>query len=146
MLLLKEVGLNYDISTVSCTYTPSVKTYNIVTENMTDYCKPIQLGNGCCIWVNERGQLGEVECIHPKLLDNGNSLYSQQSKSVDGVPSFEISSFDAEVVVEQIENGFIIWFSRRKKVEQEISQNGIGYLLSENELLGVVAKNYKIIE
>lgn len=146
MLLLKELGLYHDSSKVSCTFTPSVKTYNIVTENMTDYCKPIQLGNGCCIWVNERGQLGEVECIYPKLVDNGTSLYSQHGKSVDGVPSFEISSLNADIVVEQIENGFIIWFSRRKKVEQEVSQNGIDYLLSENELLGIVAKNCEIIE
>lgn len=131
---------------VSCTYTPSVKTYNIVTENMTDDCKPIQLGNGCCIWLNERGQLGEAECIYPKLLDNGTALYYQQGELVDGVPSFEISPFDADVVVEQIENGFIIWFSRSKQVKQEISQNRISYLLSDNELLGIVSKNFEIIE
>jgi hypothetical protein len=115
LLLLKEIGLNHDSSTVSCTYTPSVKTYNIVTENMTDDCNPIQLGNGCCIWLNERGQLGEVECIYPKLLDNGTSLYSQLGELVDGIPSFEISSFDADVVVEQIENGFIFGYQEGKR-------------------------------
>jgi hypothetical protein len=146
LLLLKEIGINHDSSKVSCTYTPSVKTYNIVTENMTDDSKPIQLGNGCCIWLNERGQLGEVECIYPKLFDNGDSFYSQLGELTVGVPSFVIASFNAEVFVEQIENGFIIWFSRRKKVEREVSQNGISYLLSENELLGLVAKDIEIID
>lgn len=142
MLILKEIGLNNDSSAVSCTFTPSVKTYNIVTDNMTDNSKPIQLGNGCCIWLNERGQLGEVECIYPKICNNEVSNYLYLGEVIDGTPIFEISSFEAEVVVEQLEDRFIIWFSTKRKVDQEVSQNGISYLFSENELLGIVAKEY----
>ncbi|MBO3284809.1 hypothetical protein JYU28_11370 [Paenibacillus polymyxa] len=63
-----------------------------------------------------------------------------------GVPYFEFASFNADVVVKQIEIGFIIWFSRSKKVEREVSQNEISYLLSENKLLGLAAKNLEIID
>ncbi|WP_068786950.1 hypothetical protein [Paenibacillus phocaensis] len=146
MLLLKEVYLNHEGSTVSCTYTPSVKTYNIITENMNDDNKPVQFGNGCCIWLNEKGQIGEAECIYPKLLDEKGSFYEQPKVLNEGTPSFIVTSFDADVTVEPIENGFIIWFTKEKRVEQEISQDRLSYLLLENKLVGLVAKNVGIIE
>ncbi|MBP1175312.1 MULTISPECIES: hypothetical protein [Paenibacillus] len=145
-MLLKEIDTNHGTSRVSCTYTPSIETYNIVTDNMTDDCKPTQLGNGCCIWLNEKGQLGEIECICPKSFKNGISTYFHLDEWIDGTPSFEISSIDGDVVIEQLEDGYIIWLSRKSNVELEVSQSGISYLLSGNKLSGIVAKKSEIIE
>ncbi|MBE7897326.1 hypothetical protein G7L40_01205 [Paenibacillus polymyxa] len=145
-MLLKEIDTNHSTSSVSCTYTPSIETYNIVTDNMTDDCKPTQLGNGCCIWLNEKGQLGEIECIYPKSFKAEISTYFHLDEWIYGTPSFEISSIDDDVVIEQIEDGYIIWLSSKSNVDLEVSQGGISYLLSGNKLSGIVAKKSEIIE
>lgn len=110
---------------------------------MTDDCKPTQLGNGCCIWLNEKGQLGEIECICPKKFKDGISTYFHLDEWIDGTPSFEISSIDGDVAIEHLEDGYIIWLSRKSNVELEVSQSGISYLLSGNKLSGIVAKKVK---
>lgn len=83
VVLLKEIDTNHGTSRVSCTYTPSIETYNIVTDNMTDDCIPTQLGNGCCIWLNgnlERlnvfvQRISKMEFQHIFILTNGLKVH-----------------------------------------------------------------------
>jgi hypothetical protein len=146
MILLKEILQEQNSSKVSCTYTPSVKTYNIVTECMSDDCKPLQLGNGICIWLDDSGRLGEVECIYPKIMEQSSFKPTFETKKLKGIPTFKTNSSGYNGCLEELEEGFTIWLSEMQKVDQEICQDKIRYLLNGEQLVGILASNFEVIE
>ncbi|UNK19513.1 hypothetical protein MNQ98_05640 [Paenibacillus sp. N3/727] len=129
----------------ACTYTPSVLTYNITTEFRMDDCKPYQIERGGCIWLNAEGAVGEVEFIYPNTLQNSNSLVVGQN--ISGIPLFEVtaSKYD-NPFIQSFEEGFLIWLKKTTEIELLISHGKIGYLISNNKLCGMLAKNPQIIE
>lgn len=133
-------------SSVNCTYTPSVQTFNITTEFMTDECKPIQLEGGGCIWININGAIGEVEFIYPNTIQKSDSFVVGQS--CNGIPLFEVTtSMYDNCYIQILEEGFLIWLKESTKIDLLISHgHQIDYLISNSELCGIFAKNSTIIE
>lgn len=128
-----------------CTYTPSVKTYNIVTDKMSDDCSPVSMTDGVCMWVDSEGALGEIECIYPRIYQN--NIVPSIDRKIVGVPLFEDNNISlSSIYIQELTEGFIIWFSDVRDIEFEVSQNNISYFITTNQLVGILAKNHQIID
>jgi hypothetical protein len=146
MIRAKEIRhIQGKILEVSSSYAASVKTYNIVTTFMSDDCKAYQIGNGICIWLDNEGRLGEIECIYPIISDVNSSVESTaEITKIEGIPLIEIVSLDSNgYVVHQTEQ-FVIWFSENQQVSHEVRQGNIRYLLSKEQIVGIVANGFEI--
>ncbi|MFD1887618.1 hypothetical protein [Paenibacillus wenxiniae] len=144
MVLNIKAILNVETEVTSL-YTPSIKTFNIVTERMSDNCLPIIIGEGICIWLTPDGALGEIECIYPNI---STDLYSPQiQQKVIGTPLFYINDIQSNgICVKEFYEGFIICFSSENEIEIEVIQGNISYFFTQNILVAIGAKRMKLIK
>lgn len=128
-----------------CTYTRPVETFNITTEYMSDDCNPYEIGSGGVIWLNAVGAMGEVEFIYPRAIHKPSIFEAKQN--INGTPLFTLTALEyAKPYIQLFEDGFIIWLQETTDIELEISYGKVSYLISNNVLCGILAKNPQIIE
>ena len=138
MLKIKNVKQSDAGFYTESSYTPSVQTYNILTEHMSDDCIPIQTECGGCIWLDNEGALGEIEFIYPKTVQG--PLLHNVGQSITGTPHFEVTDPIYESPFIQVfEGGFVIWLKEVTHIELGISNGGIIYFISNDELCGILA-------
>lgn len=136
---IKDIKTEIEIS-----FTPQVKTYNISTALMSDECKPYRIAQSTMIWITQDGYLGEIECIYTEKINKTQCKYSQVINQVNGFPQLEINTCDNEVLIQDFEGGFIIWLSRDKLINTKVSYGDLIFLLSEKELVAIVARHIMI--
>ena len=81
--LLNTIVVNTEIEV---SFTPEVKTYNIVTGFMSDNCRPFRVSEHIMIWITEEGYIGEIECIYPETVDTPLCSYSHDLSRKLGFP------------------------------------------------------------
>ncbi len=136
---IKDIKTEIEIS-----FTPQVKTYNISTALMSDECKPYRVAQSAMLWINHEGYLGEIECIYTEKVDKPQCKYSKVINQVNGFPQFEINTCDNEAYIQDFEDGFIIWLSKNKLINTKVSYGDLIFLLSEKELVAIVAMHIMI--
>ncbi len=111
---------------------------------MTDESKPIQLAGGGCIWLAADGAIGEIEFIFPKIVQKPNEIRANQY--VIGIPAFELTTpkYDNSFI-QVLEEGIIIWLNEQAEIELSIRSEHIEFLISNNQLCGVLIKDVTII-
>ncbi|MDQ1236114.1 hypothetical protein QE450_003612 [Paenibacillus sp. SORGH_AS306] len=131
----------------TCTYTPSIRTFNIVTKHMNDECIPYQIGVGICIWLNELGAMGEIELIYPKQTSKHNFFEPNSVEKIIGEPIFSVSETDYDnVTVEISQDNFVIWLKSKSEFDLKIISENIYYLFQDNKLVAIGSEFYDTIE
>jgi|LSQX01.2.fsa_nt_gb hypothetical protein len=144
--MIKIISYRTKDTNIEITYTPNVRTYNIVSGLMTDDCRPFRIAQSAMIWIDENGYIGEIECIYPIVVEDQICTFKDKVKIFDGFPAFEIPYCDNEVYIQNQVNGFIIWFSKDKEIDTIITFKQLKFLISNNELVGITCKEHEIIE
>ena len=131
---------------IELSFTPSVKTYNVVTSFMSDACKPYRVSDSTMIWLSEKGELGELECIYPTIADEPLCQFSDKLAQGNGFPRFLITSHDNDTYVQHDDDGFTVWLKRNRVIDTEILFANLIFLISEKELVAISAKKVKLVE
>lgn len=58
--MIKLITFKTEDTNIQITYTPDVRTYNVVSGLMNDECKPFKIAQSAMMWVNDKGYLGEI--------------------------------------------------------------------------------------
>jgi len=130
---------------IEVTYTPNVKTYNIVSGLMTDDCRPFRIAQSAMLWIDENGYIGEIECIYPIVVKEQICTFKDKMKTFDGFPAFEIPYCDNEVYLQNQDSGFIIWLSKDKNIDTIITFKQLRFLIANGELVGITCKKEGMI-
>ncbi|MCQ4087557.1 hypothetical protein [Saccharibacillus sp. JS10] len=139
VLKLKETRQVTKDFTHQSSYIKSVKTLNVVTEFMTDDTIPYQVPNGGCIWLNEKGIIGEIEFIHPK--ETQPNQFNIIKKLESFIPLFELDKDEYENTSLEIkENIFLVWLKKTHSIDVSISYGDVSYLISKNILCGLIIR------
>jgi hypothetical protein len=144
--MIKLRGLQSVDTTVKSTFTPEVRTYNIVSGRMSDECKPYRVAQHAMFWLDDEGFLGELECIYPKVVEQAYCHYSDTLVPRNGFPQFEVLSTDSICAVQHQGNSFTVWFSKDKTIDDEIVSENVHFLFAGDELVGIKADQISIIE
>lgn len=146
--MIKIISYRTEDTNIEITYTPDVRTYNIVSGLMTDDCRPFRIAQSAMIWIDENGYIGEIECIYPIVVEEQTCIFKDKVKTFDGFPAFEIPycGNDNEVYIQNQDSGFIIWFSKDKEIDTIIKFKQLRFLIVSNELVGITCKEHEIIE
>ncbi|MEW4370817.1 hypothetical protein [Paenibacillus kandeliae] len=129
-----------------CSYVPEVRTFNIVTEYMSDECIPYRVNTSVCVWLTATGTLGEIELIYPRQISEQIVWASSNIKTQKGRPYFKDFEYEYEnVVVEVSEEQFVIWLNNNGVIDLEVEANNILYLFNYNRLVGLCVKGYETI-
>jgi hypothetical protein len=140
--LIKIVGIQDVQTEIEATYAVEVKTYNLVTGYMSDDCQPYRVAQSAMIWLNNAGEIGEVECIYPRVVEIPPCTMSEQVEKQEGFPKLDITSEASEVCIQHQEGNFTIWFEKDKAVNSQIQAGTITFLLTEgNVLVGIICKD-----
>ncbi|MFD1988352.1 hypothetical protein ACFSGI_00025 [Paenibacillus nicotianae] len=144
LLSLKKNSL---ISKSTCTYNPSIRTFNIVTSYMNDECIPFQIGMGTCIWLNESGAMGEIELIYPIQTSKPNFFEPDTIENTIGEPSFSVSEADYDnITVEISRENFMIWLKSESEFDLKVVSENVYYLFQDKELVAIGVEAYDLIE
>jgi hypothetical protein len=146
VIMIKLRGLQSVDTTVTSTFTPEVRTYNIVSGRMSDECKPYRVAQHAMLWLDDEGFLGELECIYPQVVEQACCHHPGNLAPRSGFPQFEILSTDNICAVQHQGNSFTVWFSRDKTIDDEIMFENVHFLFAGNELVGIKADQVSIIE
>ena len=141
--LLNTIVVNTEIEV---SFTPEVKTYNIVTGFMSDNCRPFRVSVHIMIWITEEGYIGEIECIYPETVDTPLCSYSHDLSRKLGFPQIEICSCDNEAYIQHCDEGFTIWLNKEKMINKIIDCNQFLLLVSGDELVAVKTQECNIVE
>lgn len=144
--MIKIKGIKAKDTEIKISFTSQVKTYNIISGFMSDECKPYRVAQSVMIWINGDGYIGEIECIYPTNVNKTQCNYSEKVNQINGLPIIEIYSCDNEAFIQHFEGGFILWLSKDKFINTEVSFKDLTFLLSGKELVAIKANHTIIID
>jgi hypothetical protein len=144
--MIKLIAVRSEETEIQSTYTPDVRTYNIVSGLMSDDCKPYRVAQSMMIWMTESGHMGEIECIYPVAVEGQMCLFKEIVKELSGFPVFEVLCCDNEAYIQNHNNGFTLWLTKDKEVDTQIEFKQLKFLVANNELVGINCKEYVILE
>lgn len=136
---VKKVQTEVEIS-----YTPEVKTYDIMTGFMTDDCRPYKVTISTMLWIDEQGYFGEIECIYSEKVQEFLCRDACNVMEVFGFPQFEVISCDNEEYIQDFEDGYIIWLLNDKLIDTKIIYSDLIFFISDSELVGILTKHAKV--
>jgi len=141
--LIKIVGIQDVRTEIEATYTDEVKTYNLVTGYMTDSCQPYRVAQSAMIWLSGSGEIGEVECIYPSVVEDSPCRLSGKINKQEGFPKLDITLEAAsEVCIQHHEGDFTIWFAKDKVIDSQILADTVSFLVTKtHELVGINCGN-----
>ncbi len=145
-LLIKVTDIKESELTFEAKYIKEVRNYDILTNYMSDDCVPYRIHQATMLWISEAGELGEIECIYPIMVESKEPLELSGFPQKHGVPILEVvSSEDAEVWIEYQKNTFIIWLAANKSIQSCIEAANIKFLVTaESELIGILCERVTI--
>lgn len=115
------------------------RAYTIDTDLLSDSCKPYEVvRNHIMIWLDERGFLGEIECLTPTVVEKP-PCNTQGVSHQEGFPRLAILSYNNISVVQFIDDGYIIWLAEGKTVDAEIQYKTLQFFFTGDELVGIAA-------
>lgn len=144
--MIKLVGVQDINVDIKASFTPSVKTYNIVSGLMSDDCQPYRVAQSVMIWLTPEGFLGEIEAIYPPLVSYSLDESLEGIDKQRGFPLFEVGACDNDGFIQHLENGFRIWFSKEKTTSLLISYKNVDFFVAGDKLLSVAAYHTSLIE
>ncbi|MCZ4142439.1 hypothetical protein BZG17_32115, partial [Escherichia coli] len=118
-----------------------VKTYNVTTDLMSDDYLPNRIAQSAMMWLGPDGELGELECIFPKITERPCCNTVTQIETKEGFPLLEIVSNPEEVSVMHQKDGFIIWLDQTSEVNIHLSYGNVVFLLADKQLVGIDCKH-----
>lgn len=122
-----------------------VRTYNIVSNLMSDDCLAFSIGLSSIIWLTNQGFLGEIESIYPRLTDKPLCKMAMEVQRKDGVPQIDIVEGENYVSIEAGEQSYTLWLTRDKVIDLEIVCGNISFLTSKDELAAISCKEVTYI-
>jgi hypothetical protein len=115
------------------------RAYTIDTDFLSDSCKPYEVArNHTMIWLDERGFLGEIECLAPTIVQKP-PCHAQEVSHQEGFPRLAILSQNNISAVQLIDDGYIIWLEEGKMIDTEVQYKTLQFLFAGGELTGIVA-------
>ena len=144
--MIKLIGLQPITTTITSTFTPEVRTYNIVSGIMSDECKPYRVAQQAMMWLNDEGFLGELECIYPQMVEQALCRYQNDIVPQNGFPQFEVVSRDNISYVQHQGKSFCVWLDRDKTINSEVLYESIHFMFADGELVGIRADQNSVIE
>ncbi len=140
--MLKVIGIKQTNLQYEAKYIDQVKNYNILTNYMSDECKPYRIHQTAMLWIDEEGMLGEIECIYPKMVESTEMPELSGISKQQGTPIFELmSSQGIELHIQYQKNSFMIWLAEHKVIHSGIESGNIIFLITaESELIGILCE------
>ena len=137
--MIKLVGVQPIATAVTSTITPEVRTYDIVSEMMSDECKPYRVAEHAMLWLDNQGFLGELECIYPQVVEQPLCNYLDEVIPQNGYPQLIVSSCDNVSYIQHQGDNFSIWLAKDKTIDNEVLSGNVHFLFADNELVGLVS-------
>jgi|SRR5690625_1405439 len=94
------------------------------------------------IWLNEKGVLGEIECIFPRQVDEEVILkVNEESKVIRGLPLIDTKKkLKSEYVsVFASDTYFVIYLSKSKQYDKKVISQNLVFYLNQLELIAIKA-------
>jgi hypothetical protein len=122
------------------------RAYNIVSGLMSDDGRPYRIAEHVMIWLDPVGFLGEVEAIYPPIVTISPCQYGEKLQKQAGFPQFEVTACDNEGAIQPLDDGFIVWLAKEQTIDSQIEFKNVQFLLTQDELIAIVAHQATIIE
>ena len=136
--MVKLVGIACDsFSNIETSYVSQIKTFNMITNFMNDYCKPYEIATGAMLWINEDSIIGELECIFPPIVHQELCFISKEIKLEQGIPKLEVIDSNGDVFIQLNESGYTIWLKKESKINLQIKTNNLDFLFSGEQLVAI---------
>ncbi|MGI6086096.1 MAG: hypothetical protein ACOYIF_11805 [Acetivibrionales bacterium] len=136
--MVKLVGIVSDSFTnVEISYIQEIKTFNMVTNFMDDYCKPYEIATGAMIWINDDSIIGELECIFPPIIHHEQCFISEKIKLLNGIPKLKVVGINDDIFIQINESGYIIWLTKECDIDLQINTNNIDFLFCDEQLVAI---------
>src|SRR5690625_5655198 len=123
-------------------YEKSVENFNISTEKMNDDFISYRVEQNVMMWLNEKGVLGEIECIFPSQVDKEVILkVKEESKEVRGLPLIDTEkNLKSEAVsVFASDAYFVIYLSQSKQYDKKVISQNLEFYLNHLEVIAIKA-------
>ncbi|PZL71997.1 hypothetical protein [Enterococcus plantarum] len=124
-------------------YEESVENFDILTEKMNDDFIPYRIEQNVMMWLNEKGIIGEIECIFPMQIDEKISLVeSKNSETKDGFPLIDIERPIEVPIVKVFKNKeyFILYLSELEMYDKKIKSKNLSFYAKGDELIAIKAE------
>lgn len=144
--MIRLIELQNRSADIEVSISPTVRTYNIVSDLMADDCKPYRVAEHVMIWLDPAGFLGEVEAIYPPMTTSALCQYGDTLQKRNGFPQLAIMSCDNEGIIQPLDNGFTLWLAKEKIIDLEVTFKNVQFLFAQEELVGLIAHQALIIE
>jgi hypothetical protein len=145
--MIKVIGLQSlaDVD-IEVSYTPEVRTYNIISGMMSDDCLPFRVAQHVMVWLNTDGLLGELEAIYPPIVGVSLCTYADHINEQEGFPRLMVVAVGDEGLLQPIEDGFVVWFAQKRMIDRIITFKTLTFLAVEDELVAIVAHQVTPVE
>ena len=141
--MLKIKNILDETVTSENVYEESVENFDILTEKMNDDFIPYRIEQNVMMWLDEKGVLGEIECIFPTQLDEKISLLKNENTLIqNGFPLIDIeeSVEVSEVKVFKNKEYFMLYISESKMYNKKIISKNLSFYVDNNELIALKAE------
>ncbi len=119
--MIKVIGLQplADVD-IEVSYTPEVRTYNIISGMMSDDCLPFRVAQHVMVWLNTDGLLGELEAIYPPIVGLSLCTYAEHINEQEGFPRMMVVAVGDEGLLQPTEDGFVVWFAQKRMIDKSL--------------------------
>lgn len=126
-------------------YIEEVRTFNMISHNMNDDCKPHLESTACMIWVDENGLIGELECIYPIELEDDRGVRELKLEMASGIPCIRVSYQEKAVKLFRDKDNVILFLTDEKKPDKRCRVGNLIYYVTGNELIALECIKTKIV-
>jgi hypothetical protein len=144
--MIKVIGLRHPNVDIEASYTPEVRTYNIISGIMSDDCQPFRVARHVMVWLNADGLLGELESIYPPIVGVSFGAYADQINYEEGFPQLMVFAPESEGSIQLLEDGFVVWFAQKQMIDRIITFKTLAFLVSEGELVALEAHQVTFVK
>jgi hypothetical protein len=127
-------------------FIPSVNTFDITSQIMSDEFRPYQIANNAMLWADENGFFGEIEVFSPIVTEISIGLKLPKVRKEFGVPQMTFTKSINKVIVEKYLSTFTVWLSEHPVIDLEVMSDTVTFLFEKEELVGILAHSFEILD
>lgn len=143
--MIRVTGMNDKKVYIEVKYVQEVKTYNVTTEFMSDDCVNYRVEQSNMIWLNDQGEIGEIESIFPKIVQQAPCYFAEQIEYKNAFPLLHIISKNDDFCVQHDHNEFTMWFVKEKLINLQVNYQNIDFFIGNDELLGIHCRHISTV-
>lgn len=123
-------------------YEESVNTFNSLSDLMDDTYMGYRVNQHMMCWINDDGQIGEIECIYPSEIKKEKILIEEHCLQIKkGFPMLDMSSniIETSLSVFNSHDYFIMYLSEDNNYSMLLEAKSIIFYLNKSKIIAIKA-------